>query len=371
MDNSAFPLIISLSLLFGLATGFIMHRSDFCMAGMFRDLFLFRQNFMLRILALAVIASMALFEAARQTGLLLYPFPLFGSSSLANLAGGVIFGVGMVLAGGCVVGTLYKMGAGSLLSAIAFAGLIAGSTVYAEIHPWWGEFARATTIFKGKVTIPQIMGIDPAAVIVAVMAGALFLFHGWFREGKWERSSRADGYLQPWKAALLLALIGLCSALTIGMPLGITTAYAKMGAYLENAFLPAHTAGLAYFQAIPLDYISPVGNTHLVGGPGWRFDAIAAVQFPLVSGIVAGGTLSALLLGEFKIYFRIPARHCLSAFAGGIIMGMASRMAPACNIWHLLGGLPILAGQSVLFLSGLFAGAWLGSRILVKWVVRC
>ena len=371
MDKSAFPLIISFSLVLGMATGFIMHRSDFCMAGMFRDLFLFRQNFMLRMLALAVIASMALYEAARQTGLLLYPFPLLGSPSLANLAGGLLFGIGMVLAGGCVAGTLYKMGAGSLLSAIAFAGLIAGSTVYAEIHSWWEEFTRATTIFKGKVTIPQIMGIDPVSVIAALLAGALFLFHRWFRAGKWERHSRADGYLQPWKAALLLALIGLCSSLVIGMPLGITTAYAKMGAYLENASFPAHMAGLAYFQAITLDYISPVGNIHLVGGPGWRFDAIAAVQFPLVFGIVAGGTLSALLLGEFKIYFRIPFRQCLSALAGGTIMGMASRMAPACNIWHLFGGLPILAGQSVLFLSGLLAGAWLGSRILVKWVVRC
>ena len=97
-----------------------MHRSDFCMAGAFRDLFLFRTTFMLRMLVLAVVASMILFEAARLMGLLsTYPFPLLGAPSLATFAGGLLFGTGMVLAGGCVVGTLYKLGAGSLVAAIA------------------------------------------------------------------------------------------------------------------------------------------------------------------------------------------------------------------------------------------------------------
>jgi uncharacterized protein len=370
MTDNAFPMIMAISLVLGVATGFIMHRSDFCLAGMFRDLFIFRQNFMLRILALAVVASMALFEAARQAGFLLYPFPLFGPPSLANVAGGLAFGVGMVLAGGCVVGTLYKMGSGSLLSAIAFAGLIAGSALYAEIHPLWTQFALATTIFKGMVTIPQIVGVDSEPVVVIVAFCSFFLFYRWFREGNYERRSHAEGYLQPWKAALLLALVGFSSAVTLGMPLGITTAYAKLGAYLEGFVFPAHLAGLTYFKAIPLDYICPINNTRLLGGAGPRIDAIAAIQFPLILGIIAGGTLSAHLLGEFKVYLKVPFRQCISALAGGIIMGLASRMVPGCNVWHLLGGLPILAGQSVLFLLGLLPGAWIGSRILTKWVVQ-
>lgn len=107
--------ILMFSLLLGLAAGFVMHRSDFCIAGMFRDLFLFGTVFKLRTLLLLVASSMSLFEMARQFGVLsIYPFPLFGSPSLANIIGGFIFGVGMVLAGGCVVGSLYKMGAGSV-----------------------------------------------------------------------------------------------------------------------------------------------------------------------------------------------------------------------------------------------------------------
>ena len=47
------------SLVIGCAVGYVMHRSDFCMAGMFRDIFLFKRYFMLRILALTVKTGLA------------------------------------------------------------------------------------------------------------------------------------------------------------------------------------------------------------------------------------------------------------------------------------------------------------------------
>jgi uncharacterized membrane protein YedE/YeeE len=358
------------SLLLGLATGFTLHRSGFCMAGAFRDLFLFRQWFMLRILILAIIASMVLFELARIAGALLYPFPLFGAPSLANIIGGFIFGTGMVLAGGCVVGTLCRMGGGSLLGATAFMGIITGSTLYAEFHPAWQALVRKFPALSGNITLPQAFGISPTLATTMVVVPAAFCIHNWFRNGKMQRFSPADGYIQPWLAAVLLAMIGLLSGILVGMPLGITTAYTKIGAYLETYFCPEHLAGLTYFKAIPLDYHHPLSNNFLSGGPGPRFDAMASIQFPLVAGIAIGSMLSAALVKELRLYVRAPGRQFASALAGGILMGLASRMAPACNIWHFLGGLPILAGQSILFLLGLLPGAWLGSRIMTRIVIK-
>ena len=136
---SAHPYLVVVLTLFALGwgAGFVMHRSDFCMAGMFRDLFLFRSSFMLRVLGLLILVAMVLFGGARLLGWLVpYPPPLLGSPSLANLLGGMLFGIGMVLAGGCVVGSLYKMGAGSMLSAVAVLGLIAaGESHCASIFP--------------------------------------------------------------------------------------------------------------------------------------------------------------------------------------------------------------------------------------------
>ncbi len=61
---------------------------------------------------------------------------------------------------------------------------------------------------------------------------------------------------------------------------------------------------------------------------------------------------------------NVPASQYVSALAGGILMGLAARMAPACNVWHLMGGLPIMALQSMAFVAGVVPGAWLGGRLL-------
>lgn len=364
-------IILLAGFILGLCTGFIMHRADYCMAGMFRDFFLFRTIFKLRTLLLLVITSMVLFEAARLSGMLqFYPFPLLAPPSMVNIAGGFIFGIGMVLAGGCVVGTLYKMGAGSMPSATAFAGIIIGSFLYAEIHPWWKSVSAKTALLGHQITLPQLLGINPLIMVLATAGAAGWYFVKIYRSGGWVRTTYTEGSLQPWKAAVLLAIIGTVSYVINGMPLGITTAYAKMGSYLAASLFPDHVRNLTYFQATPLDYHHPLTGMRLLGGAGPTTDAITFIQFPVIGGIVAGSACSALLLKEFRIYCAIPARQYLSALLGGIAMGLASRMAPACNVWHLFGGLPLMAMQSILFLAGLLPGAWIGARILERIVIR-
>lgn len=365
------PFMLLCGTLLGLAAGFIMHRSDFCLAGMFRDLFLFRSVFKLRILLLLIITSMILFEIARLTGLIrIYPFPLLSSPSLAAPLGGMLFGTGMVLAGGCVVGSLYKAGSGSVPSMVAVAGLIAGSAIFAEVAPWWNKANGTVTFLKGKITLAEALGINPSVPAILAVAAALPLFAVIYRRGGWVRPTYTEGALQPWLAALLLALIGLVSAITVGMPMGVTTSYAKAAAMVEAAVCPSHYENLIFFRTEPLNYLHPLTGDLLRGGPGKGLDGVALVQFPLIFGIVAGGGLSAMLLGEFRIRWQVPPRQYLSAALGGILMGLASRMAAGCNVWHLLGGLPVMALQSVLFLVGLFPGAWLGARLLTRCVIR-
>ncbi|HEY6838831.1 MAG TPA: YeeE/YedE thiosulfate transporter family protein [Geobacteraceae bacterium] len=371
MADTAYAYIIPSSLILGTITGFVMHRADFCLAGALRNLCLFRDAALLRATALLVAAAMALFEAGRLAGILPgLPFPLLGPASLATATGGALFGVGMVLAGGCVAGSLYRLGSGSFLSLLAVMGLVAGSALYAEIHPWWQVLQRETTLFADSLTIPQLAGCDPAFVTVpTLVVGSVFLCR-WWRAGLFHRRAHAEGYLQPWKAALVLAAVSFASTLVVGMPLGIATTYAKIGGYIEEFLMPGHFAGLSFFRAIPLDYLPPFGGSRLTGGPGPELDAIAAIQFPLIAGIVGGGAVSAVLLGEFGAWRRAPWRQQVSALAGGIIMGLASRMASGCNVWHVLGGLPILALQSIVFCLALLPGAWVGSRILVRAVIR-
>ncbi|WP_152609928.1 YeeE/YedE family protein [Geobacter sp. OR-1] len=371
MTDNTVTLVLLSGLLLGTWAGYVMHRSDFCIAGMFRDIFLFKSMFKLRILLLLVATGMLLFELSRLSGLLpLYPFPLIGSPSLANLIGGFLFGIGMVLAGGCVVGTLYKMGSGSIPALVAFIGLIIGSAIYAEYHPWWSSVIRKTTFWPGTVTVPQLLGITPVlpVILLAILSG--WYFYRVHKMGGWVRTTFAEGALQQWQAAVLLALIGTLSYVTVGLPLGITTAYAKIAGYCESIVFSEHFGQLAYFRSVPLSYRHPLTGSSLIGGPGPAIDAIAVIQLPVIVGIVCGSAASAWMLNELKIYAKMPLRHYICAFIGGIIMGLASRMAPACNVWHLLGGLPILALQSILFVAGIIPGTWLGTLFLKKLVIR-
>ncbi|MCF6267097.1 MAG: YeeE/YedE family protein [Desulfuromusa sp.] len=369
MENQTIILVISAFL--GFASGIIMHRSDFCIAGMFRDLFLFRSSPLLRSLVLLIAFSMLLFEIARLVGILNYSLPssLYGLPSLTNLLGGILFGIGMVLAGGCVVGTLYKLGAGNLPAACAFLGLLVGSALYAEFHPHWKQLTLATRL-GDAATLPQLLQLPPTLLICVLLLGTGGLLYRWQVKGLLLRPNRVKGYLQPRTAALLLAVIGLVSFSLLGMPLGITTSYTKIGAFFEQRLIPEHVASLDYFQGHGFEFFLPISNQTLHAGAGPFWDGLALIQFPLTLGIVVGSALSAISMGKFSCRFDIPRCQLFSALFGGIIMGLGARMTPACNVWHLLGGLPILSLQSLLFTLGLLPGAWIGSLVLTCYVLK-
>jgi len=98
----------------GFAIGFIMHRSRFCVARAVREPFMTAEGDMTKavILALAVgipVASL-IFQAELLDPYLAIP-PRFW---LGSLLGGTVFGLGMVFAGGCGSGSLWRVGEGHL-----------------------------------------------------------------------------------------------------------------------------------------------------------------------------------------------------------------------------------------------------------------
>lgn len=368
--NGAVLAILLVQLLLGLLAGFVMHRADFCFAGMFRDLVLFRRRTMLYALLLLLSAALPLYELTRLLGLTRYPFPLFAPPSVSNLLGGLLFGVGMVLAGGCVAGSLYRAGAGNTLSATALCGLVLGSLLYVELDAWWLSTAPLLRFATSAITLPQLLGVPPWVALLPVFGCMLPLIIRWWRQGKLKVTYGPEGHIQPWQAALILAAVAVLSTVVAGLPMGVTTSYAKLGGYLLLVISPEHFESLAYFKRESLKLVHPLFGVTLTGGGAPRLDGIALVQFPLMAGLIVGGGVSALLLREFQIHFKAPARHYLSALCGGILMGLASRLGPSCNIWHLTGGLPILSLQSILFVVGLLPGAWLGTKLLTGYVTR-
>ena len=51
-------------------------------------------------------------------------------------------------------------------------------------------------------------------------------------------------------------------------------------------------------------------------------------------------------------------------------MALGSRVGGGCNVWHLLGGIPVWAVGSLLFALGLLPGAWAGARLVAALAAR-
>lgn len=353
----------------GLLLGVVLHRGEFCMAGIFRDIFLLNDFTMLRPLLLAVLSTMLLFALAGFTGLV-PPGPppsLPDGVTLMAGAGGILFGLGMVLSGGCVVGTLYKMGAGSLSSFIAFWGIVAGSLLYAHLHPSFLALAQSME-FCGPTTLTQLW--PKLAPFIVWLLPLLFFpfFKHWLKQGKLSFTDHAVGYIQPWITALALAFIQTIYYIVTTTPLGISTAYAKISFLLASPLAPEHVSGLSYFNRPSL--LINTENGPLSGGPGPGFGLIFQSEMGLLAGIVAGSMLSAIALKEFAFHGWPPFRQGVGALLGGVLMALGARVASGCNVKFVLGGLPLLSLQAMLFVGGMLAGAAMGTWALTRLIIR-
>lgn len=99
-------------LLVGFAIGFIMHRSRLCFARAFREPFVTAEGDMTKAVILALVIGIPI--AALLFGKkVIDPYvaipPTFW---IGSLLGGFVFGIGMVFAGGCASGGLWRMGEG-------------------------------------------------------------------------------------------------------------------------------------------------------------------------------------------------------------------------------------------------------------------
>ncbi len=98
----------------------------------------------------------------------------------ANIMGGLIFGIGWGFLGYCPGTSAGALGEGRWDALWGIIGMFAGAAVFAETYPamkntvlTWGNF--------GKITLPEILGLNHWIVIVLFIIGGLLLFR-WFEK---------------------------------------------------------------------------------------------------------------------------------------------------------------------------------------------
>lgn len=89
----------------------------------------------------------------------------------------------------------------------------------------------------------------------------------------------------------------------------------------------------------------------------------------LIIAIILGSLLSALLATEFKIKKIKNKKQFLFALIGGIIMGYGTRLSYGCNIGAFFSAIPSFSLHGWVYPIFMFLGAFIGSRILLKYIL--
>lgn len=169
----------------GLGFGYVLQRSRFCFAASIRDPFLTGRTSLTRAVLIAFAITTIGFTAIKygyfSQGLAIPGMSYVVPISLATLAGGFMFGIGMVIAGGCATGTLMRVGEGFTMQVISLIFFIIGSLWGAHDFSWW----QYNFISKGKaVFLPDMFGWFGAVILQLFIIFLLYVAAKKYQEAK-------------------------------------------------------------------------------------------------------------------------------------------------------------------------------------------
>ena len=304
----------------------------------FRDIIVLKDYALLKAVGVAILVSMIGFAIMDKTGVIsISPVTFWWG---ANMLGGFIFGIGMVLAGGCASGITYRTGEGMVSAMVAVVGLtfFGLMTSMGIFNPFINYLRSATTITLAdgaNLTLANVFGIPYYILALAIAGVALILWAIFAKRGEQAEgvSLGAKIFKRGWGWTATGIVIGL---------IGIIAFYASTA------------AGRSYPLAITGGYLSTAKTLIL----GQNF--MTWLPIMLLSTIV-GAFIAAFIAGEFK--FRAPApKTLIQCFFGGCLMGFGAVCSGGCNITHILSGVPQLALSSMLggafIILGCWAAAW-------------
>ena len=361
--------------LFGLAFGFVLQRSRFCFASAFRDLFLLGDARVMK----GIIAGLAVATAGFAV-LMARLLPEVGFGSLPpgatvlplgihTLLGGVLFGIGMVLAGGCTSGSLYRAGEGYVGSMVALLGIMLGLEISSHTWNWWWEahISRAPLIW-----FPEQLGYLGGTLLTFGALLLCFLVVSWweFRTSIMLPPKRDEVHAVSSFGEHLRALGQMI--FVKGWPVVVGgVALATLNVYLYTYRHPwGVVAGLGIWadkvaSAINLGAGELLGRSSLAGCAFEPDTASALGHMPLLNlGVIAGAFIAASLASEFKL--RIPKQplRYIQSMGGGALMGYGAGLALGCTVGAFFSAIPSLALNGWVFAGALAVGAYIGVKVL-------
>lgn len=366
-----------IALIVGFLFGIVLQRSFFCMYQGTVNAMLQKDFRVFKGVILAVIVATIGFYALSTFGVItLSPAPFFWG---ADILGGIIFGVGMVLAGSCMGGMPMRAGQGMLGYWLTVLGVGVGGwmIIFGWLKPLREQLWEATkvTVNGGAPTVPDLLGVNPWIIVVIFVAILGFV---WWKlntiekekgvsaaqaqaqqkeqpqeevqveqREQFEEEVQAEQREQPEEKDSKVkkgAATALWSAVAIGIGFGVIEliSFAWGGQAIGWETVPGTSSILKGI----------VGQ-----GFGW-----GKMSWPImvVAGVLIGVFVSAVVAKDLKIRKTTSWKQALSLFVGGFLIAVGAVTASGgCNMAHTFAFLPQLSVSSFVVLFFMFMTAGL------------
>lgn len=353
--------VIISGFLIGGIMGAVVQRSKFCIAAACHNIVTTNDLTQTRAYAMALFIAIPATQVLYRFGISDIGRSIYINSPftwLSYIAGGFIFGVGIVYAGGCASRILVRAGEGNLgglVSVLAF--------IFASGATLWGITARIRVDYFNKLTLnvnnqylPEMLGHVPAWQVTMVIEIVLLIFmlrapkESEWRSWRWPLAGAAIGLvvvLAWWVNGLAYKAMPNIDSFSFAGPDDPT---------LLQVWRPkSMTFALADAQAFR--YII------LWTGETMNF-AVATVM-----GVVGGSFIAAIISGTFQ-WVAPPLQQFKYNLVGGLLMGFGAVLAMGCNIGQGLSGISTLSAGSFLTMSFILFGALAGAKFMTWSIMR-
>ena len=343
-------LISGLGFAIGIIFGATAQRTNFCTMGALSDIVFMNDWSRFRAWLLAISIAIFLSQMMHLNGVVDINKSIYLTSNLGwagAIIGGLIFGFGMTIAGGCGNKTLVRFGAGNLKSLIVFLfmGIFAYMTLRGLIGPA-RLFLENQTIIELKQHgfstqgLPHLLAMlfqSNEQVIRLLISGivslALVIFC--FKDQEFRNSP---------KNIIAGCIIGVL----------IPLAWYITGVIGKDDFDPTPLASFSF--------VAPTGNSiqYLMTFTGSTIDFGIAT----VGGVIFGSFLMSKLSGEFRIESFTSTEDFTRHILGASMMGVGGVIALGCTIGQGITGVSTLALGSIITLSAILIGGIFGLKYL-------
>lgn len=176
---------LGIAALFGLAFGLIIERAQVCFTSAFRDLWITGRTQM----AKAIIAGMAVSTIGVYSYVQLGLDPKIFWAGPNAVIGGLLFGFGIVLAGGCETGWMYRAVEGQVHYWWVGLGNVIGSTLLALV---WDDLAPAIAVNYDKINLLKSLGPQGGLIATYGMLGLSLALVIWWEKHFFAQKARQN-----------------------------------------------------------------------------------------------------------------------------------------------------------------------------------